>query len=168
MDILGRLLGTGDLRAGVPSPVGKTCSLCAVEYPATTEHFHRHAPSPDGLKPRCKSCQCGAQNAKYLVKTDSERAQIKARVKSWRHRNAGRVALISSRWVEANRAKRGAHSAVQSALRRGILVRKPCEVCLSSHTHAHHEDYAKPLVVNWLCAKHHAEADRRRRARTAA
>lgn len=55
--------------------------------------------------------------------------------------------------------KARAWHAVNVAIRRGILSRRPCEVCgAERHIHAHHDDYAKPLEVRWLCAKHHIEA----------
>lgn len=41
------------------------------------------------------------------------------------------------------------------ALRRGKLVRKPCEVCGDSDARMHHEDYCKPLEITWLCIKCH-------------
>lgn len=38
------------------------------------------------------------------------------------------------------------------------IDKKPCEVCGSEEKiHRHHEDYAKPLEVNFLCEKHHLE-----------
>jgi hypothetical protein len=40
-------------------------------------------------------------------------------------------------------------------LRRGLVSRKPCELCGASKAHAHHDDYAKPLEVRWLCRSHH-------------
>jgi hypothetical protein len=50
-----------------------------------------------------------------------------------------------------------AGSRVHYALRIGLLVRQPCEVCgATKHIHGHHDDYDKPLEVRWLCAKHHA------------
>jgi transcriptional regulator with XRE-family HTH domain len=43
-----------------------------------------------------------------------------------------------------------------AAIERGELVRQPCEKCGSTkRIHAHHEDYAKPLEVVWLCPGHH-------------
>jgi hypothetical protein len=39
--------------------------------------------------------------------------------------------------------------------RRGKLVPLPCEVCGSPHVEKHHDDYAKPLTVRWLCRAHH-------------
>lgn len=48
-----------------------------------------------------------------------------------------------------------AHLAVMRAVRKGVLVRLPCQVCGKTPTHGHHEDYSRPLDVIWLCHKHH-------------
>lgn len=65
-------------------------------------------------------------------------------------------------WLEAAKAtdrykqQRAAHSLVSEAIRRGDLVRQPCEVCGGTiRVHAHHDDYSKPLLVRWLCVAHH-------------
>jgi hypothetical protein len=33
----------------------------------------------------------------------------------------------------------------------------------TEHVHGHHDDYQKPLVVRWLCRRHHGEVHRRSR-----
>lgn len=48
-----------------------------------------------------------------------------------------------------------AHRAVKNALRAGRLTRQPCVECGAPNAQAHHEDYAKPLDVTWLCDPHH-------------
>jgi hypothetical protein len=50
-----------------------------------------------------------------------------------------------------------ARKAVQEAVRRGRLIRLPCEVCGSTKSAGHHDDYSKPLEVRWLCRVHHDE-----------
>lgn len=65
-------------------------------------------------------------------------------------------------WQLKHPDRRAAHDAVRLAIRRGALVREPCEVCGSTeHLDAHHEDYSKPLDVVWLCRRHHAARHRR-------
>jgi hypothetical protein len=68
------------------------------------------------------------------------------------------------RWNRANREKREAH--VRKALRDGTLKRGRCEVYVSFRVDAHHPDYSQPLVVIWLCRKHHQmpHAEQRRMA----
>lgn len=64
---------------------------------------------------------------------------------------------------------RDAHRKVWEAIRRGKLVRQPCEVCgrkpwcrngghpgAYQSVIAHHDDYDRPLDVRWLCTEHHA------------
>jgi hypothetical protein len=78
---------------------------------------------------------------------------------------------IAKRWRKANPDKANAHrirypekykasTAVNNAIRDGKLVRQSCETC-GGFGEAHHDDYAKPLEVRWLCRKHHAEQHRR-------
>lgn len=63
-----------------------------------------------------------------------------------------RVFKLPTYWPEQGRAS----NAVRYALRTGRLHWKPCEVCGSDYwVDAHHDDYAKPLDVVWLCRKHH-------------
>lgn len=46
---------------------------------------------------------------------------------------------------------------VHRALRSGELVRSACEICGSEKSDAHHDDYAAPLDVRWLCRAHHKQ-----------
>lgn len=38
---------------------------------------------------------------------------------------------------------------------RGKLVPQPCAVCGETKVEMHHPDYSQPLLVVWLCRKHH-------------
>lgn len=49
------------------------------------------------------------------------------------------------------------------AKRKGVVKKKPCEVCGDTNSEAHHPDYSKPLEVVWLCRPHHRKADAERR-----
>ena len=68
----------------------------------------------------------------------------------------------SSQYKERHPDKTDAHYAVSNAVRKGYLIKQPCEVCgTMENIQAHHEDYAKPLDVRWLCQKHHMELHRK-------
>ena len=62
------------------------------------------------------------------------------------------------RWEARSPERRRAGNLVQAAIRNGVLVRGPCEVC-GDHIRvdAHHDDYSKPLAVRWLCRSHHKQ-----------
>jgi len=60
--------------------------------------------------------------------------------------------------------RRRAYKAVRRALGSGDLVRpEGCEGCgrAVARLHAHHDDYAKPLEVDWLCASCHGNRHRK-------
>lgn len=56
-----------------------------------------------------------------------------------------------------NPEKGKARDAVHNEIRRGRLVRQPCGICGKTPADAHHDDYSKPLEVQWLCRKHHKQ-----------
>jgi hypothetical protein len=61
------------------------------------------------------------------------------------------------------RLKNSAHQSVLLAVRKGLLVRKPCVICSNPNTDAHHAwGYSKEhrLHVVFLCHKHHALANK--------
>lgn len=57
------------------------------------------------------------------------------------------------------RTRRGQRAGriVSHAIRNGALLRQTCEVCGAVPADAHHDDYAKPLNVRWLCRSHHQQ-----------
>lgn len=60
-------------------------------------------------------------------------------------------------WQQANPLARWAHIALASGLRRGLIQRKPCELCGAEPADAHHDDYSRPLDVRFMCRKHHRQ-----------
>lgn len=50
-----------------------------------------------------------------------------------------------------------AHRKAAYARSTGKLKAAPCVVCGNPHVEGHHPDYAKPLEVVWLCARHHTD-----------
>lgn len=83
-----------------------------------------------------------------------------------RERKAAHPELVR----EANRAyqrtqnhRNRVRTITKRAIKKGLLTRRPCEVCSSIAAEAHHEDYTKPLQVRWLCRDHHMELHRTQR-----
>jgi hypothetical protein len=49
-----------------------------------------------------------------------------------------------------------ANNVVSELLRRRKITPLPCEICGEQrYTQAHHQDYSKPLNINWLCSSCH-------------
>jgi hypothetical protein len=94
------------------------------------------------------------------VARDPEKSAVFHR--EWRN-GVGRekYAAAIKRYQQRNPEKRRAHWAVDNALRSGKLVKGPCEVgggC-AGRIEAHHDDYARPLEVRWVCKRHHRGLD---------
>jgi len=63
------------------------------------------------------------------------------------------------------RAKANCRAYANVYLKRGLLVRGPCHVCGATSSQMHHEDYAKPLEIRWLCRICHLDLHRKERNR---
>ena len=110
----------------------KRCFKCGVVKPVTD--FYVHPQMGDGRLNKCKECTRKDVRENYVANADYYRAYDRERGyrPGPKHKVAARMAAR-------------------------ILERKPCEVCGAEKVEAHHEDYYKPLDVNWLCKRHHAE-----------
>lgn len=140
----------------------KTCFKCNTEKPLS--EFYRHPRMADGHLNKCKSCTKADSDANFRRKMASDPVfQIveaaRQRAKSAKHRAAGTASPVKPEtqkaWRQRNPEKVRCHNAVARAIRSGKLVRGACEVCGEEKTHAHHDDYTKPLEVRWLCPQHH-------------
>jgi hypothetical protein len=116
-------------------------------------------------------------------KRESDPEAVNEKLRAWRKKNRQRVVLQRRQYEKENKEKTkqqatkhrsgsvykescasyrrnnpekiAAKQAVAYAIRTGKLIKKPCEVCGSKKSQAHHTDYSKQLVVKWLCALHH-------------
>lgn len=134
--------------------------------------FYAHPAMKDGHVNKCKSCQ-KERIANYRKKNlDKVRARdrLRGRTEERLEKNKirGRIkakeyAPYKEKWRKLNPAKIKAHSKLRWAIKSKRLQREPCEICGVSKSEAHHDDYAQPLKVRWLCRRHHAEAHRKYR-----
>jgi len=101
-----------------------------------------------------------ASNKAHYQEFDRRRDQLphrKAMKRAYAATDAGKAAgnRAKKAWNKRNPVKRQANNMVNNAIRDGKLSKGSCECCGSTQVHGHHEDYAKPLEVNWLCAACH-------------
>ncbi|MER8709143.1 hypothetical protein NKH49_26985 [Mesorhizobium sp. M1088] len=66
-----------------------------------------------------------------------------------------------TKWKLAHPKAVWAQHALRSALKRGLVLQEPCEVCGNLDAEAHHDDYDKPMIVRWLCRLHHRAVHRK-------
>jgi hypothetical protein len=105
------------------------------------------------------------EDARRLRQANVERVRQQERERE--ERRAAKRRAYAREYGKSSREKKIAQRRVALAIERGDLSRQPCEECSSvRHVQAHHEDYAKPLEVRWLCASCHGllHAQERREA----
>lgn len=130
----------------------KTCIKCLTDKPIGD--FYINAKMADGHLNSCKSC-CKSDLAKR-VSENPEAFRAKSRERSRnRIRNADAQEHIK-KWRSEDKRRMHCHNAVAWAIKKGSLIRQPCERC-GGKANAHHESYDHPLIVKWLCGSHHKQ-----------
>lgn len=84
-----------------------------------------------------------------------------AAVEAWLDAHPEKRGTYQRAYEQRNPEKRAAYRQVKYALARGELVREPCLFCDAEKVEAHHHDYSLPLIVTWLCRRHHKIAHRK-------
>lgn len=129
----------------------KTCFKCNIKKPLT--EFYKHNGMVDGYLNKCKECakldanNHRSNNLEKIREYDRIRGKNKERIKANYE--------ISSQWRKEDKRRTQCHNKVSRAIKKGELVRLPCEKCGEIKSYAHHEDYDKPLDVMWLCQPCH-------------
>lgn len=145
----------------------KQCFKCKKTLPL--DSFYKHPKMADGRVNKCKECNKkdvqDNRSAKidYYREYDKQRANNPSRVEAralYSKTDSGKKAHQQARvkWLESNVIKRSAQILVRNAIRDGKLQKsKLCTECgaQNSRIEGHHNDYAKPLDVTWLCSKCH-------------
>lgn len=117
--------------------MSRPCRICGGDRVLARSGFYKGKPR---MALRCRQCE-----KRYKAKH--------------RDSNGGAYGL-RRQWKARNPEKVRAHDAVRYGIKRGKIIRRPCERCGLSDSLAHHDDYTRPLDVTWLCRLHHAERHR--------
>jgi hypothetical protein len=86
-------------------------------------------------------------------RTDEQREKSRIRTNLWNANNREKLRAKGSKWKKEHPEQSKAYQYVLWGVKLGVL-KKPlkCERCSGlKKLEAHHEDYAKPLEVVWLC-----------------
>ena len=133
-------------------PILRRCTTCQ-EMKGLYEYYQSKT-GKYGKAAKCKECQ--KQHARERRITHGDHVRRLRRIVERGALERRRIA--SNKYDRQNREKAIAHTKVQRAIKKGILVRGPCSSCGSTkNIHGHHEDYNKPLEVIWLCSIHHKQ-----------
>lgn len=140
----------------------KTCFKC--KRALSLSEFYKHEAMADGLLGKCKDCTRSDVRSNRANRVEYYRAYDRERSKT--PEVMARIAAVSRAWAERNQPWRKAQMAVSNAVRDGLLIRPTrCSRCRETgRIQAHHWDYSRPLVVEWLCKPCHHRADAERRA----
>lgn len=124
----------------------KICFKCNQALPITC--FYKHRRMYDGHLNKCKECTKNDVREYRLANLDKIRAYD-------RERGNRLTPEYMKAYILVYPNKYKAKNMVNNAVRDHKLFREPCETCGHEETHAHHDDYLKPLNVRWLCPIHH-------------
>ena len=144
----------------------ETCIICGQKY------LSNHSLAKYCLNPDCKRKGLRACWRKYNAKNKRRRRAygrnyyklVKQKrliqIKLWRISPNGKKSIRSSynKQRTSHPKKYIARMEVGKAIKRGDIIRLPCQICGNKKSEAHHEDYNKPLEVIWLCNEHHNQA----------
>lgn len=101
------------------------------------DYFNKKKNRKTGRQCYCRACQTVQRRNHYINNVEDYKRKNKLRSQT---SQKSKVA-----W------------AARYAITTGKLVRQPCEECGAEKADAHHDDYAKPLEVRWLCRSHHRQ-----------
>ena len=127
----------------------KKCFKCGEVKPLSA--FYKHQKMADGHVNKCKECNKSDVRENRLLKVDYYREYDK-------ERGSRQTAEYQKSYRNEFPMKYAAHRLISNSLR-DVRISKPdnCQECGNYHEyiHGHHDDYALPLVVRWLCPPCH-------------
>lgn len=130
----------------------KTCFKCGQEKPLSD--FYVHPQMGDGHLNKCKDC------TKRDVQAHKDAHYEEVLERKREYSRSQRAQELRERYARQHPDRVKARLTVRVAVYQGRLKKGTCEVCGSSKTEGHHEDYSKPLDVRWFCRLHHVAVHR--------
>ena len=150
----------------------KHCRRC--ETDKLLGEFPNDRSRPDGKFPYCKACSRKSAQKYYEANSEdylrrardryyADHEKSLARRTVYRKRNRKRLSRAQSQYERDGRCdpeKQSARGKLQRAVRTGKITKpKNCGSCGAKTEKkklaGHHEDYARPLDVQWLCPRGH-------------
>jgi len=128
------------------------CKFCETEHPLTKKYWVSTNPGYWVCRARRNQTQRVNRHKNKSLPTEESRVKARAYAKAWRARNREK---ISSYEKAKNVEKLNIRRITRRAIKKGLLLKRPCEVCGDFDVQAHHFDYNQPLKISWLCQKHH-------------
>ena len=126
---------------------GKKAKMLGIEYGLTEVQVHRIWKAMRAKDPNLEKqpCKCGGERrgtAHYCAKCLAAMQRAKR-----------------ERMTPEQRQKERCRSYTHLLVKRGKLRKQPCGVCSKYPSEAHHPDYNRPDLVQWLCRYHHMEEE---------
>ncbi len=152
----------------------KVCRGCKTEMPI--DQYYKTKNGKNGIDSRCKPCRIEEGKAWYRENV----ARAKANSTRWHRENRDRARELKRIWKaknprtkdEMNRLQRNwrkdnpGRARANQVLQKAVVLKKiekpnKCEDCNKDVSqnilHGHHENYSRPLEVNWLCPPCHGD-----------
>ena len=126
----------------------KECFKCGERKPL--DRFYKHSQMADGHLGKCKECTKMDAHENREKRLEYYRAYD-------RERGNRQPPGYGKKYNKDYPIKYGAITLVNNYVRDGKLIRAECcESCgKQGRLHGHHDDYARPLDVRWLCGACH-------------
>lgn len=124
------------------------CYICKKEK--EDNNFYKDRSRYTGFHNMCKDCERLFNREKRIRNIETYKRKDK------KYYQLHKKEIAKKRKLNYNPKKAKAHWVISQALYKGVTKREEkCCICGGKSEVAHHNDYDKPLEVEWLCQKCH-------------
>ena len=148
----------------------KRCTKCGIAQ-SLDAFSPRHDGRFGGYYPQCRACRRAALRAHRARNQEDAHGKARVYARALYRKHAATFGARVAQWKLAHPDRRRAQLRLKKAIESGLVQKlEACSRCATTklRIEAHHEDYSRPLQVEWLCKPCHIRADRERRKREAA